>query len=193
MRSLEISIFAMIILVSVGAYGDVVELYWDDGIPYVPHFYTAPGNGYAVRFVTDGACLVYSVRVYIANPPGETDFDQCELALYYDQNGFPADEPFWGKQTFDIDLEHEDWFYFTVNTTNEESIFYVAWFQLGTYPHCDGVYSDSGEPVYYQSFVYFNGEWSYFPENSDLLIRCTIDTEPAVQPTSLGWLKSLLK
>lgn len=190
MRLLSFPLIIVIAFVASPAFGDVVELYWDDGIPYVPHFHNQEGDGWGVRFEPTGPGLILQAKIYVGNPPPEDPpvFQGCNISLYYDDGGFPADEPFWGPVFFETEA---GWNYFTISTYCNGNNFYVAWIQVGYAPDCDAVYADPYDDNH-RSLRYLNGIWDYYDFGGDLLIRCFYDyPPPAVQPISLGKVKAL--
>jgi hypothetical protein len=180
--ALLVTVFAPIVL------ADVQELYWDDGVPYVPYFFLQPGNGWAVLFEPPGGGQILQAKVYIGNPPGNTTFEGCMIALYYDNSGTPASFPFWGPTQF-ADTQ-VGWNYYAINVHCNGGKFYVLWIQVGYEPNCDAVYCD---PSYdnFRSYKYLNGVWYPFDGYGDLMIRCYYDYYPGVELNSLGQVKAL--
>jgi predicted secreted protein len=152
------------------------ELIYDDGEANKAFAWNSGCNRFAVRFTP----LSYPVDLKTARiclrpnwPDGDHEMFTVEV---YDDDG-PGGRPGtllggpvsytasdWGWNNVDIS---------GLGITIDSGDFYIAYHQLTDYPDCEGLCTDTDEPLYERSWDW-NGSWTLWPENN-YMIRCVVD------------------
>jgi len=169
------------------------ELKYDNGVPYIPNFHIDPGNGWAVLFedLPQPSGYIISAKIYIGNPPGNTNYEGCDIAIYDVQAGEPGTE-LWNSYNvlgYHYDT-HAGWNTLPVNLEWTFGNFVIVFIQVGYFPSCDGVYNDPA-PHSTNSWEFRNNNFTRFT-NADLMIRAIwSDVSGAIQSESFGRIKGL--
>jgi len=168
-----------------------VEVYYDDGIPYIPNYFLKDKNSWAVRFTppsTPGTIMEAKICIKSAT----TELHTCNISLWNDKEGYPNIK-IWGPKKFK-NTKNNDWNYYSIEFEWTGGDFYIAYTQIGWYPDCDGVYCDPA-PQYWRSYQCVDDEWSLFGDNEhgDLLIRCIYHIDNAISNSSFGIIKALYR
>jgi len=168
-----------------------IEIYYDDGIPYIPNYFFKENDLWAVRFTPpSNPGVIVKAKIYIKS--GTTELHTCNISVWNDKDKYPNIKV-WGPKKF-INAKNNDWNEYFINLGWTGGDFYIAYTQIGWYPDCDGVYCDPS-PQYWRSYQCVDNEWSLFGDDvhGDLLIRCIYHEGSAIDNSSIGIIKTLYR